>query len=100
VGQTPSIDRQLGRLESELRRLEAEYTMFFSGRLLRPPLETRKRVEALVKQYDRAPIQNYGDQFRFSTLQARFTALTRLWDRGLRANEEGRARPFSKKTET
>ncbi len=28
--------------------------MFFSGRLPKPPWETRSRVEALVKQYDRA----------------------------------------------
>ena len=29
--------------------------MFFSGRLPKPPWETRARVAALVKQYDRAP---------------------------------------------
>ena len=29
--------------------------MFFAGRLPKPPWETRSRVEALVKQYDRAP---------------------------------------------
>ena len=38
--------------------------MFFAGRLPKPPWETRSRVEALVKQYDRAYIQNYGDRFR------------------------------------
>jgi hypothetical protein len=48
-------------------------------------------VVALVKQYDRAHFQNYGDRFRFSTLQARFAALTRLWDRTIREKEEGRA---------
>ena len=49
------FERELQRLEVELKRLEAEYTMFFAGRLPRPPWETRSRVEALVKQYDRAP---------------------------------------------
>ena len=37
-------------LEAELKRLEAEYNMFFAGRLPRPPWETRGRVEALVKR--------------------------------------------------
>ena len=88
------IVRDLQLLEAELKRLEAEYNMFFSGRLPKPPWETRARVEALVKQYDRAYIQNYGDRFRFSTLQSRFVTLVDLWDRGMRAKEEGRAGPF------
>ncbi len=77
------------RLEAELKRLEAEYNMFFAGRLPRPPWETRSRVAALVKQYDRVFIQNYGDRFRFQTLQARFSTFVELWDRGLRARDEG-----------
>src|SRR5512142_1983924 len=85
------------RLEAELKRLEAEYNMFFSGRLPKPPWETRSRVEALVKQYDRAYIQNYGDRFRFATLQSRYAALIDLWDRGMWAREEGRSGPFSHK---
>jgi hypothetical protein len=91
------VERDLTRLESELKRLEAEYNMFFSGRLPKPPWETRSRVEALVKQYDRGHIQNTGDRFRFSTLQSRFAAFVDLWDRGMRAREEGRAGPFAHK---
>jgi hypothetical protein len=91
------IERDLTRLEAELKRLEAEYNMFFSGRLPKPPWETRSRVESLVKQYDRMYIQNTGDRFRFSTLQSRFAAFIDLWDRGMRAREEGRAGPFGQK---
>ena len=91
-----SIDRQLSQLESELKRLEAEYTMFFGGRLPKPPVAARQRVEAMVKQCDRAQMPNYGDRFRFSTLQSRFAALARLWDRTLRVKEEGPV-PFSNK---
>ncbi len=89
------IDKDLLRLETEMKQLESEYNMFFSGRLPRPPWETRARADALVKQYDRARIQNTGDRFRFQTLQARFAAFTDLWDRGLRAREEGRPGPFA-----
>lgn len=92
-----SIDKDLQRLEVELKQLEAEYNMFFSGRLPKPPWETRTRVEALVKHYDRAFIQNYGDRFRFSTLQARYATFIDLWDRGMRAREEGRPGPFGQK---
>ena len=89
-----SIERDLQRLEADLKQLEAEYNMFFSGRLPKPPWETRARVEALVKQYDRAHIVNTGDRFRFTTLQSRFATFIDLWDRGLRAREEGRPGPF------
>jgi hypothetical protein len=95
VAESSSVGQDLVRLETELKRLEAEYNMFFSGRLPKPPWETRGRVEALVKRYDRAHIQNFGDRFRFTTLQSRFATLVDLWDRGLRAREEGRPGPFT-----
>jgi len=91
------IERDLQRLEAELRRLEAEYNMFFAGRAPKPPWETRSRVESLVKQYDRVHISNFGDRFRFSTLQSRFSTFIDLWDRGMRAREEGRPGPFAQK---
>ena len=89
------VDRELVVLESELKRLEAEYNMFFAGRLPRPPWETRGRVEAMVKRLDRARLSNYGDRFRFTTLQSRYSTFVDLWDRGLRAREEGRPGPFA-----
>jgi hypothetical protein len=87
-------ERDLQRLEAGLKQLEAEYNMFFAGRLPKPPYETRSRVEALIKQYDRTYIQNYGDRFRFQTLQSRFATFVDLWERGLRARDEGRSGPF------
>jgi hypothetical protein len=89
------IQRDLAVLEADLKKLEAEYNMFFSGRAPRPPWETRKRVEALVKRWDRDHIDTAGDRFRFQTLQARFQKFVELWDRGLRAREEGRPGPFA-----
>ena len=89
------IQRDLQALESDLKKLEAEYNMFFSGRAPRPPWETRRRVETLVKRWDRDHIETAGDRFRFQTLQARFQKFVELWDRGLRAREEGRPGPFA-----
>jgi hypothetical protein len=94
VPEPTAVERELQTLETEMKRLEAEYNMFFAGRLPRPPWETRKRVEAIVKKFDRAHIQNYGDRFRFLTLQSKYAAFIDLWDRGLRAREEGRPGPF------
>jgi hypothetical protein len=95
VDESLDVARELEVLEAELKRLEAEYNMFFAGRLPRPPWETRGRVDALVKRLDRTHLQSYGDRFRFSTLQSRFATFLDLWDRGLRAREEGRPGPFA-----
>jgi hypothetical protein len=81
-------------LEAEIKKLEAEYNMYFGGQLPRPPWETRGRVEALLKRYDRTAIPNYADRFRLEGLQTRYAKFVDLWDRGLRAREEGRPGPF------
>jgi hypothetical protein len=80
-------------LEAELKRLEAEYNMFFAGRLPRLPWETRARVEALIKGYDRQPMTNTAQRFRFGTLQAKFQTFVDLWEKQLKAREEGRPLP-------
>jgi hypothetical protein len=90
-------EREVQVLEAELKRLEAEYNMFFAGRLPRPPWETRTRVTGMFKKFDRIQnaINNYAVKFRFQTLQSRLTSQIDLWDRGLRSREEGRAGPFA-----
>jgi hypothetical protein len=94
VAERSAVERDLQQLEVDLKRLEAEYNMYFSGRLPKPPWETRKRVSEMVTRYDRGYIANYGDRFRFSTLQSRFASFIDLWDRALGAKEEGRSGPL------
>jgi hypothetical protein len=89
MAEQTDIQRDLDQLATDLKRLEGEYNMYFSGRLPRPPWETRGRVQALVKRYDRGVSMGTGDRFRFEMLQSRFQSLVDLWDRGLRSREEG-----------
>ena len=77
-------------LEAEIRRLEAEFNMFFAGRLPRPPWETRARVTALVKKVDNSYIRNTADRFRFDSLQNRFQKFIELWERQMTNRELGR----------
>ena len=89
------LQKDLLTLTADLKRLEAEYNMFFAGRLPRPPWETRGRVEALFKQHGRGTITGTADRFRFEMLQTRFQKMIEVWDRGLRAREDGRPGPFA-----
>jgi hypothetical protein len=95
MAELTDIQKDLQLLTAGLKQLEAEYNMFFSGRQPRPPLETRGRIAALVKKWDRGYIQSAADRFQFDTLQRRFQTFIDLWDRGLRSREEGRAGPFA-----
>jgi hypothetical protein len=95
MAEQTDIQRDLQLLGADLKRLEGEYNMYFSGRLPRPPWETRGRVEAVIKRYDRGVSMGTGDRFRFEMLQSRFQSLAELWDRGIRAREEGRPGPFA-----
>jgi hypothetical protein len=49
----------------------------------------------MVKRLDRSGLINTGQRFRFETIQSRFQKFVDLWDRGLRAREEGRSGPFA-----
>ena len=95
--ETTETDRELKGLEADLRQLEAEYNMYFAGRLPRPPVETRARVTASMRRIDRLHMRNTADRFRFVTLQSRFQTFLDLWERGLRAREEGRPGPFAQR---
>src|SRR5215213_7137103 len=83
-------DKQMMQLETEIRRLEAEFNMYFAGRLPRPPAETRARVAALVKKHDQAFIRNTADRFRFESLQNRHSKFIELVERQMTNRELGR----------
>ena len=91
-------EKQMKHLDAEIRRLEAEFNMYFAGRLPRPPWETRTRVTALVKKYDQGYIRNTADRFRFETLQARFQKFIDICDRQMTMREMGRSLPGAKRT--
>jgi hypothetical protein len=84
------FEQQMIYLEAEIRRLEAEFNMFFAGRLPRPPWETRAKVNALVKKHDQSFIRNTADRFRFESLQNRYQKFLELWERQMTNRELGR----------
>ena len=96
MAELTDLQKDLLTLAAEIKRLEAEYNMFFAGRLPRPPWEARGRVEAMIKRHDRGHISSTADRFRLEMLQARFQKMIEVWDRGLRAREDGRPGPFAK----
>ena len=83
-------EKQMLHLDAEIRRLEAEFNMYFAGRLPRPPWETKTRVAALVKRHDQSFIRNTADRFRFESLQNRYAKFIEIVDRQMTNRELGR----------
>ena len=96
MSQPSAIEREMQALAAQLKKVEAEYTMYFSGRSGRPPFESRAALDRAFRRFDRVHLESPVLRFQFSTLQARYSSFTDLWDRGVRAREEGRAGPFAR----
>ena len=91
------FEKEMQYLDAEIRRLEAEFNMFFAGRLPRPPWETRAKVAALVKRHDQSFIRNTADRFRFESLQNRHAKFIELWERQMTNRELGRSASGARK---
>jgi hypothetical protein len=85
-------DRELYVLDQALRRLSAEYDAFLYGSANRPPVETRKHVEEMVRRLNASESMSSAERYRFSTLQGRFATLTERWER-LQGEKEAGRRP-------
>lgn len=83
-------DRELYVLEEAIRRLGAEYDTFFYGSASKPPLQSRKHVEQMIRQLGGMAADSAADRFRFSTLQGRYNALCDRWERLQEEKEAGR----------
>jgi hypothetical protein len=94
VADAPDLEQEFQVLSVELRKLEGEYNMYFAGRTPRPPIESRNRVDQLFKRMDRRQMDTAAMRFRVLTLQSRYSSFVDLWDRALRAREEGRPSPL------
>jgi hypothetical protein len=85
-----AILEDLDLLERQLRQLQIEWEKFFAGTERKPPGDMRTRVEALIRQYAYAEIRNNGDRYRYQSLSTRYSTMNELWNKRLRAMEEGR----------
>lgn len=87
------IEESLGHIEVEIRQLKVQYDMFFSGVIPRQPFELRKDVETMLKTLGNTAMQRFVDRYRYNALAAKYQSMVELWNKMIRAKEEGRLRP-------
>ncbi len=83
--ETNDIDKQLGRLEDDIRKLKIDFDIFFNGASKRPPLEARARLESVLKRIADNRNLTFAQRYYFNSLVSRFTSYRELWRRSLKA---------------
>jgi hypothetical protein len=77
-------------LERSLKQLQIEWEKFFGGVEKKPPNDMKGKVEVLIKKYAYAELRNNTERFRYQMLSSRYATFNELWNKRLRAIEEGR----------
>jgi hypothetical protein len=84
------LSEDLERLDTSIRQLHAKWDQFFAGVEKKPPVDLQAQVETIIKRYGNSEIRNNGERFRYQSLTARYTTFNELWQKRLRAREEGK----------
>lgn len=88
-----SVERQIDRLERQIRELKVEFERFFAGDLTVPPEPLRGEIQAGLRRLrESRTLRAAADHFRLSQLEARFASFSELFNRRLREREEGSRR--------
>ena len=85
-----ALEEDLARIEEGTFKLQKDWDRFFSGQERKAPFEAKQRLDRLIRRYIGVEIRNNVERFRFQSLTARYNTLSDLWNRKLRAIEEGR----------
>ncbi len=88
----PTVSESIDRLAAEIRQLRVDFERFFSGALLVPPDELRRRVQSRLRQLRTVNTMTAVERFRLGDLEARHNTYDELFTRRLRDREEGRLR--------
>jgi hypothetical protein len=85
-----ATEDDLDQLERMLRQIQIEWEKFFGGVEKKPPADLKSRLEGIIKRYAYAEIRNNTERFRYQALSSRYNTFNELWNKRMRAIEEGR----------
>jgi hypothetical protein len=84
------VESDLIALEKMIRQLQIDWEKFFGGVEKKPPVDLRTKVEAIIRRYAGTELRNNTERFRYQNLTARYNTFNEMWNKRLRAIEEGR----------
>jgi hypothetical protein len=84
------LGQDLDQIEQLTRQIQIEWDKFFGGVEKKPPAQLRNQIEGLIRKYAYQEIRNNIERFRYQSLAARYNTFNDLWNKKLKAIEEGR----------
>ena len=85
-----ALEQDIEDLEQSIRRLQIEWDKFFGGVEKTPPNQLKRQTEQLIRRHAGQEIRAAVLRFRYQSLTARYNTYNELWQKRLRAIEEGR----------
>jgi hypothetical protein len=83
-----NLEKQLVKIEDDIRKLKIDFDIYFNGSTKRPPLEARARLESQIKRISDNRSMSYSQRYQLNTLISRFTSYRELWRRTLKTRGE------------
>jgi hypothetical protein len=87
------LEQIINQLEIKIIELRKEYDLYFSGENRRPPEKRRNEVRKSLDKLRTARFRNTSMKYRLKSIQERFNAFCRLWDRTMFQIETGTYKP-------
>jgi len=81
-------DKQIARLEEDIRKLKIDFDIYFNGSAKRAPLEARPRLESSIKRIAADRNLTFAQRYQYNMVVARFSSYRELWRRMLKAKGE------------
>ena len=82
-------NHELDAIQVSLKSLRVEYEKYLNGANDLPPFELQGGVREEIRRV-RSSLRSAADRFRFSTLESQFNTYSEMFNRRVRAREEGR----------
>ncbi|MBN2369006.1 MAG: hypothetical protein JXO72_00795 [Vicinamibacteria bacterium] len=84
------IPEDLDNLDHSIQKLQVEWEKFFCGVERKPPEQLIRQVETLIRKYAYGEMRNNTERFRYQSLTSRYNTFNELWNKRMKAREEGR----------
>jgi hypothetical protein len=85
------FEEDVAAIDNSIRQIQIEWDKYFAGLEKKPPNDLKTRLEGVIRRYANAEIKNNTERFRYQSLVAKYNTLNELWQKKLRAREEGKS---------
>ncbi len=84
-----AFDKDMARMQRLFDQVKHEYDLFFAGSRKEAPLKERAELDRMVKFYANGTLNRLAQQFLFNSFSSKYNLQAELWNKWMRAREEG-----------